>query len=571
MTNAIEFLDSLDIEHKSATSTEEVIRLCQNCGNDNWKLYVNKEKGLYHCKVCGIKGNLFKLKTLYGVVENVASVKDLVSSEYKPMDFSLVDVLEKVLWSDKDALDYLHERGFTDDTIRHFHLGCSIEGNEKWIAIPHIHEGILWNIKYRRFMGGDKLFKRVKGQPTILFNLDGIDFTKGGVLITEAELDAVAAWQMNVPNVVGLTAGADTFLAEWIKAFSTFKSVFLCLDSDEPGQKGARKIADKLGLARTKNVVLPTKDVNEFMQKIPNCHDEFKLLIGSATKFELESVSNASELVKQLDDWFDGEDSGLSGIPTGFTQLDYLTRGLKSEELLIISGDSGIGKTTFTLNLINECVQPTNNEPIFGFFLEGQIPYYFNRMLGLEAEIPILKLRDDPERWETLKEFASNYPFYYYSGPQGDLTIEQLKSLVKAVVNLYDVRVVFLDNLQKLVGESDPAVHLKVGDAASTLKDLAVDLKITVVAISHIRKKDQDNPIITKHDAKSSSTIYQVSDSFWILQLINNQYYLTIEKNRTGPDHINVKMDFIKETGRFKETGDMITEGRVSSVPRVKE
>lgn len=571
MSEAIEFLDKMEVDHKSATPAEEVVRLCPECGNDNWKLYVNKKKGMFHCKVCGVKGNLFTLKTKYGVIENVASAKDIVNENSKPMNIEELDTMVANLWAAPHALEYLHSRGFKDETIKHFRLGyMKDEYNGEWIAIPHIHDNQLWNVKYRRFAGGDKQFKRVTGQPTMIFNIDDLDLSKGGVLIAEAELDAVAAWQMGVKNVVSLTAGADTFKGEWLNVFTKFKTVYVCLDSDGPGQKGARKIADKIGIAKVKNIVLPTKDINEFLLTVPNSSDEFKLLVGRAERFELESVGDATDIVSRLDAWFDGEDSGLIGVETGFPQLDNMTRGLKAEDLIIFSGDSGVGKTTFMLNIINELLQPSHDIPVFGFFLEGQLEYYFNRMLGMEQGIEYTSLRDDKETWEQTKKIASGYPFYYYAGSQGDLTVESLKEIVKAVVNLYDVRVIVLDNLQKLVGDSDPRLHQKVGETISMLKDLAVDLKITMLVISHIRKKDPDSPLITKHDAKSSSTIYQVCDQFLILQMIRGDYYVSIDKNRTGPDGISIKVDFDKAIGKFTETGELEDASSVASVPRFR-
>lgn len=568
MSIVTDFLDSQEVDYKKVPGGELIVNPCPVCGTDKGKFYVNADTGLHDCKICGHKGNLFKLKALYGVVEGVGSMQDLIGKEFKPLNIDTLGALEKNLWENQNALSYLRGRGFTDETIRHFHLGYQEDAGGHWIAIPHLQDGKLWNIKYRKFVG-DKSFKRVEGQPTVLYNIDGIDTTKGGIVLAEGEFDVMAAWQMGVTNTVGLTGGAKTFKPEWLSVFAQFNKTYLCLDSDEVGQEGAKKVAEKIGLKKVRNMLLPTKDINDYMLDPMYGPAQFKNELGKATQFEVDYVGTAADIVAQLDGWLAGDDMALKGLDTGFEQFDKLTKGLKAQDLIILSGDSGVGKTTLSLNIMHEIMDRGN--ATFGFFLEGQVPYYFSRMLGASLGIEYDQLNKNPEVYEEIKKDAAKMPLYYYSGPQATLTIDMMKEIIPMVVRLYDVKAIFIDNLQKLVRGSDNMIYARTGDTVSTLKDLAVDNKVPIVLISHITKRDELKKVISMHDVKGSSTIYQDADIFMILQVIKNAYYLSLDKNRMGQGGANIPLHDDKRIGKFTETGGAAVQTEdVGSVPRTR-
>lgn len=566
MTEVQQFLDKQDIPYKEVPGGELIIQTCPVSGCEG-KFYVNKTTGLYDCKKCQTKGNKFKLKSLYGVVEGVVSAKDLIGQEFKPMPDSTLGSYEAALWQNQNALDYLHGRGFTDETIRHFHLGCMSDNQGEWIAIPFIQENKVWNFKFRRFTG-DKMFKRVAGCATTLFNIDGLDYTKGGIVAVEGEMDAIAAWQMGVTNVVAITAGAGTFKPEWVKVFSQFKKTYLCLDSDEKGQAGARKAAEKIGLKKTWNIVLPAgiKDSNEYLTTPGNTAEGYRQLIGTAKLFEVNNVGTMKDIIDRLDAWFDGEGNEMQGTETGFPQFDKMTRGLKSGDLVILSGDSGVGKTTLANNVINNLIQ--EDKPVFYLSLEGQLDYYITRMMGAEYGIEYTALRNDPALWEARKARFSSLPLYFYNGPQGGFTLEQLKELIPTVVNLYDVKCVVIDNLQKMVRGADSGLYMRTAETVSTLKDLAVDCKVPIMLIAHITKISDEKTVITMHDAKGSSTIYQDADIFVILQVIKNKYFLSLDKNRMGEGNKHIELLAEKDIGRFTEaTGTTIPTESLGKTP----
>lgn len=569
MSKTLEFLESQEIDYikVSSDSEEVIINPCPFCGTDKNKCYVNVVKGLYDCKRCQERGNLFQLKKAYGVVEGVQSIREKEGKNYKPLDDELADGPHTELWNQPHALKYLYDRGFNDDTIKHFKLGYKKNHEGEWIEIPHYEDFDLWNIKSRRFAGGDKTFRRVNGQPTVLFGADDIDYSKNAICLVESETDLMAARQMGVMNSVGFTAGADTFKPEWLEVFSQFEHIYILLNSDEAGQKGARKVAEKIGLGKCKNLVLPTNDVNDFLIDPDYTPNDFKLLFSKAAKFDVRDISDIRHAVEGLEDWYKGNDGAMKGISTGYETLDNFTHGFQKEDLIIFTGDAGVGKTTFVNNMVMSNIY--TRTPVLGFYLEGQFNYYLSRMIAAHEEVLFNDIINGP-KWEEVKNKIIDLPLYLYTGAHTDLTVDKMKEVITACVQLYDVRVIMIDNLQRFIrGENN--YTRRVSDAVEMLKDLATDLDISIVLIAHVTKGTKDRKVLSMHDLKDSSTIFQSADKVFILQKIKDEMFLTIEKNRMGEDDVHVAFTFDADVGKFYEKNNTATKtADMDKVPIVK-
>ena len=550
MHDVLDYIIKKGWVYKEIAGNQYNIKQCPFCFNDKWKFYTHKEEGLWDCKVgsCGEKGNLYQLKAKLGDLSEFSSTKKMFSSQYKDLDISEVDRYEKDLTINTEAYQYLKNRGFKDETIKYFRLGSS----GSWITIPHFQEGKLWNVKKRNFL--EKTFIRVKGQPTVLYNIDNLNYNKSAIVIVEGEFDCIAARQMGIENVVGLTGGASTFKPEWIKFIQKFSKVFLCLDSDEAGQKGAYKIAEKIGFTKCRNVLLPVKDVNDFLLK--HSSEEFIKYFGTAKSFNLKNISSISDYLRDIDKYLDDEKT--SGLHLTYQKLNsILDGGFKPGDLIILSGDSGKGKTTLALNFAHQFLQ--QGKKCMAFLLEGKIMYCILRMMSLEAQKSWKELRDNEEEWTALKKKFAGYELYFYSGAQSDMDSKKLKELLPAGVKLYDIDFVMVDNLQKYVrGGND--LFQRTGMAVSELQDMCNDLKIPILLISHITKPyGKKIERVTMHQAKASSDIYQIAGinlTLWKKNTDkeNNIMKVTVEKNRMGEGNIDIDFEFIPELATFRES-----------------
>ena len=547
MSKVTDFLDEHKIKYIQSTPQELIVSPCPLCGTTKQRFYINKEKGLYDCKICGERGNFFKFKSLYGVVEGISSLSDSIE-EAKPLDWEMVEKRVDDLWDCDEAVEYLTDRGFSERTIEHFKLGYEKIGNEEWITIPQIQDNQLWNIKSRRFKGGDKTFRRITGQPTILYNVDNVDDNNDTLFVTESETDTIAAYELGITNCVSLTGGAQTFKAEWKSFFAKFSKVYLLLDSDAEGQKGARKLAEKIGLGKTYNIILPVKDVNEFL--LTHSKKELKKLITGAERFEMSDVSTMKEVVDAWDTWFAGGDNELQGLSTGYEILDHFTHGLKAGEVTVLTGNTGIGKTTFVNNIVDHIIR--QGVPVLGFYLEGQMNYMIARMVSPHYNIPYNEINQDSERYKKIKMETSELPLHWYSGPHGGIEAKTLKEFIPAVVDLYGIKLIVIDNLQKIVRGIDNEAR-RTAETITALQDLAVDMKIPIILLAHPTKIEKGRNIVTMYDLKSSSDIYQQAGSIWVLQRNKEERWLTIEKNRMGQDQIDIKFDVDMVLGSFRE------------------
>ena len=551
MNKGLEFLQSTNWEHKEVVNQQYLIKVCPLCYDERSKFYMNYD-GLWDCKICGNAGNLYQLRAkLTGLEDKLTSTKQMFSNS-KHLDLEdHKDYIEN-LWNDNKALKYLKNRGFTKKTILHFQLGLE----EDWLMIPHFQNKKLWNYKMRNYK--QKEFRRVSGQPSILYNIDGItNEKKKKLVIVESETDAMAAWQMRVKNVVGLTTGAGTFPPEWISFTIPFEEIYICLNSDIVGQKGALNIAEKLGISKCKNVILPTNDVNDFLKEYSS--EKFIELLKEAKRFPVKNVKHISEYLNNLDEWIE-QDGSLNGLELPFGAINKVLNGFKEEDLIVVSGDSGIGKTTICLNMIQHFAK--NGYKCLTIMLEGKLMYFILRMMSIEGNLPTDTLLDSEHKdtRNNLKNTFSDYSLYFYSGSQGELEPKTLMEFLELAVKLYDIDFVLIDNLQRFVKDDKYATQ-NTSRAMSMLKDAAVDLKIPILLISHITKPDKDRRKVTMHDAKQSSTIYQVADIYLTIwnnrdpysETAKDKMMLSIEKNRMGEGNLDYPMSFYKDSGIYCE------------------
>jgi len=546
MSQVWKYLQEKGWRYKVASGGQEFqLKTCPLCQDKKWHFYINKNNGVWHCFKCGEKGNLYQLKSRFGDLKNIKSVKDYFSDKEKEKTTELTEYKQYVknLTKDRKAQKYLtNERGYEIKTIKYFHLGCTKDG---WITIPHFREGKIVNIKFRKIE--PKKFKRVNGAPTILFNQDNLDFEKPSILLVESETDAIAAWQMGVKNVCSLTAGAGHLKPEWLPIFQKFKKVFICLDSDDPGQKGAYSIAEKIGFQKCFNIILPTKDANDFL--LERDQSDFIKEFRNARIFKMQEIKPLGDYMEDFKKWVHN-DQEVKGISTGFAQLDDKIGGFKNEDLIIMSGVSGIGKTTISLNLLLNLLKQKRKS--LAFLLEGKLSWWISRLMTAHTKKNFVELKNSDDFDEIVEKF-SKFPLYFYSGYLSEISPDNLVELAEAAIKLYDIDFLLIDNLQKILipGKYYTTETAKV---ISKLKNLAIDAKIPILLICHLRKPDKDSnrkkPQL--YDLKSSSNIYQDADMVLILWEWKGKIQLDVLKNRTGPTG-KVEMEFNKDIGKFKE------------------
>jgi len=278
-------------------------------------------------------------------------------------------------------------------------------------------------------------------------------------------------------------------------------------------------------------------------------------------------VKDTIELVDKL---FDKKEM-ITGLPTGFHDLDEATTGFHPGDLIVIGARPGMGKTAFCLNLITyaACVE---KNPIAIFSLEMTKEQLVLRMLCSEAEVDSKAVRSGYHSKEDYRKLVnaagklSEAPIYIDDSFNNVLDITAKARRLKAE---HGLKLIVIDYLQLMSGVGAAVAREQViSEISRSLKALAKDLSVPVIVISQLNRScemrgEKKNPMIA--DLRESGAIEQDADI--ILFLYRDEYYkkhesqkkglaeLDIAKQRNGPTKV-IDLAFIEKYTKFKDLAD---------------
>ncbi len=263
----------------------------------------------------------------------------------------------------------------------------------------------------------------------------------------------------------------------------------------------------------------------------------------------------------------------ITGIPTGFTQLDRLTSGFQPSDLIVIAGRPSIGKTSLALN-IAQYAGIVAKVPLVIFSLESAKEQLVERFLCSEARVDSQKLRTgflSEDDWSKLTDAAgvlAEAPIYIDDSPS--IGVLEVRAKARQLKAEHDIRMAIIDYLQLMEGDRRVDTRQQqISDISRSLKALAKELNISVVAISQlsraVEQREDKRPRLS--DLRESGAIEQDADL--VLSLYREHYYsgsaadegkaeVIINKQRRGPID-RLPLIFISEYTRFEnpELGEM--------------
>ena len=255
----------------------------------------------------------------------------------------------------------------------------------------------------------------------------------------------------------------------------------------------------------------------------------------------------------------------VTGIPTGFIDLDYRTAGLQPSDLILVAARPSMGKTAFELNLA-QYMAFRKNMTVALFSLEMSKEQLVNRMFSQESSVDAQKLRTgqlSDQEWERLIESAgvigkSNLIIDDTPG----ITIAELRSKCRKYKLEYDMSIVMIDYLQLMSGGGRiESRQQEISEISRSLKALARELNVPVVALSQlsraVEQRPDHRPMLS--DLRESGAIEQDADV--VMFLYRDDYYnhdspdkgiseVIIAKQRNGPIG-TVKLAWLPEYTRF--------------------
>jgi replicative DNA helicase len=272
-----------------------------------------------------------------------------------------------------------------------------------------------------------------------------------------------------------------------------------------------------------------------------------------------------SEVYEQIANLYEKK-SKLTGISTGFLDLDKKTSGFQDSDFIVVAARPGMGKTSFALGLARHA-SITQDTAVAIFSLEMSRQQIAQRLMCSEARIDLQKLRsgnlrDDewPKLAKAIEKLAESK---LYIDDAAFLTVMDLRSRARMLVSTYGVKMIIVDYLQLLqsgVNYRENRV-LEITEISRNLKSLAKELKIPVIALSQlsreVEKRDRKRPILA--DLRESGAIEQDADL--VLFIYRDDYYdeksenaglaeIDIAKHRNGPTG-RIQLKFFKEYALF--------------------
>lgn len=554
---------------------------CFLCTDTKGRLGIEKSSGKWGCFNCASNGKKFStFQYAYKHKDNVIAKTDIEPDEREKKCTIKSDLhvkMHKRIFKTKkfkSAKYLIKQRGFSQETIKHFKLGArrrfkseksgkAYDAGE-YIAIPYLVDGKCVNIKYRTLDPEEKKFKwrREKGGVSALFNDNVIDdFEYDEIFITESEIDCMSLWELGIKNVIGLTVGAKGFRRPWFDRLKRFKRIYLVLDTDMDGQEGAEKLAKRLGLGRCFNIVLPedTKDPNDFIKKYKK-EDLFELA-KKAKKFEIQGAKTLHDMMNNLysKKFLESkkEDTRLN-LTTPWRRVNTVLGPMREGFLMVLAGKPKSGKTTIALNLMRYWAGG-KDIPCGMYSCEMNAERLSEKFTMME--ITTLENIEDAEPIH-IKEAMYRLPmdkmaFYYPERKDltGDMSaIEGVCERVKELVERYGLKAFIFDNLHFLCrGENEKSM---VDVATQQFKLLAEELGILFICVTHPRKTNNNRQLKTD-DLKGSSSIFQDADIVWLMHRPYNDGDMTPDEVKLGATEgsMSPKTE-ISITGRWTEGGN---------------
>ena len=285
----------------------------------------------------------------------------------------------------------------------------------------------------------------------------------------------------------------------------------------------------------------------------------------------------ASKALKQLEE-LKGREDGLTGVPTGFTDIDRLTSGWQPSDLIILAARPGMGKTSFVLSLARNAAKDFK-KAIAIFSLEMSSLQLAQRIISMEAEVSSQKLRNgqlEDYEWQQLQsaiERISESPIFIDDTP--GINVFELRAKCRRLKMQHDIQMVVIDYLQLMSGGGDNTKgnrEQEVSAISRALKMLAKELSVPVIALSQLSRAVEvrggsKRPQLS--DLRESGSIEQDADM--VAFIYRPEYYQIMEdeegnplknvaeiifaKNRHGAQD-TIKLRFTPEFARFSDLDD---------------
>jgi hypothetical protein len=551
---------------------------CPFCGDTNkyGHLYVNREHGAFYCHRCGEKGSFWDLQVKLGDQPERATresaLKDVVWR-------AAVSICQDALVENKEAMNYLrgNTRGLKPSTIGKYRLGWvpgdltdqllergfvmtdlrnaglfAESGNPLFfdrILIPYYQRHRVTTLRAKH-VGSNIL--QAKDTSLYLFGTDNLR-GHSEVFICEGEWDAMLLDQL-VYAACALP-GALNYQEHWNWWFDDARRVFVVLDNDDAGRKGAHRIKAMLGRkARTIELPLPhgvdSTDVTDFFLRDGYTTGDFDNLVDQARGQRLYTMADA---IKERD-----ELRTKQGLTTGWDMLDRaITPGLLPGQLAVIMAKTGAGKTAMLTQLTHNL---SSWQTFNGQFTGPSIPTLVLSLEQTKAEIGerLQRIGRLHNPWIKDEEFGQWYSKMLLCD-ENKVPAADIPLLLEEFIDDVGMapRLMVVDYL----GYWSRAFKAKskyeqVSEAVMELKRIAKEYGIAIVAPHQVSRAGRKGERLELDFARDSGVVEETAD--FVLSLYKpSDAQINENDEQTWMDKAAIRMEILKS--RHGSVGRVLT------------
>lgn len=319
-----------------------------------------------------------------------------------------------------------------------------------------------------------------------------------------------------------------------------------------------------------------TKDIDDLIDIAES--EIFKVSEGHIKKDVRKSYDIVAEALRNIELAGKNND-GLNGVPTGFTELDRITSGWQSSDLIIIAARPAMGKTAFVLSMARNATIDFK-KPVAVFSLEMGDVQLITRLIVSESCLDSTKVKTGQlgaAEWKHLQDSIvqlSEAPLYIDDTPA--LSIFEFRSKARRLKSQFDVQMIIVDYLQLMTGPTDMRGNREqeVAAISRSLKAIAKELNIPIIALSQLSRSVETrggNKRPQLSDLRESGAIEQDAD---IVAFIHRPEYYGIKTDEEGLEYpegtaeiiiakhrngslADVRLRFIPNRARFENMNDM--------------
>ncbi len=232
---------------------------------------------------------------------------------------------------------------------------------------------------------------------------------------------------------------------------------------------------------------------------------------------DFQSIDDVLHVTLQdIGNWYETKRT-VTGISSGYKDLDEMLTGFHGSELIIIAARPGMGKTALALNMINHIALREKKAALF-YSLEMPANQLAMRLLCIESMVDSQRVRTGHISSEELKSLhitsgkLSKAPIYIDDTPS--MNILQVRAKARRMAQKQELGVIVVDYLQLISGSARMDRHLQIAEISRFLKQLARELSVPVIALSQLSRavETRSDQIPTLADLRESGAIEQDAD-----------------------------------------------------------